>query len=105
LCRRYSCHQKRQSPDTTIEILTPDFLRQRGCFEFGGGKTGDVFITILETVASNTLTVAPGARYFHSNPPLLQTAFKELDPKNFHQIPAIMVGLGEERNEMLQLMD
>jgi lipoic acid synthetase len=62
----------------------------------------DVFNHNLETVASNYLTVRPGARYFHSIR-LLQR-IKELDPTIFTK-SGIMVGLGEERNEVLQLMD
>ena len=62
----------------------------------------DVFNHNLETVASNYLTVRPGARYFHSMR-LLQRV-KEIDPTIFTK-SGIMVGLGEERNEVLQLMD
>ena len=62
----------------------------------------DVFNHNLETVPSNYLTVRPGARYFHSIR-LLQRV-KELDPSIFTK-SGIMVGLGEERNEVLQLMD
>jgi len=93
---------RKQSPDTTIEILTPDFLRKEGALEIVVEAKPDVFNHNLETVASNYLTVRPGARYFHSIR-LLQRV-KELDPKIFTK-SGIMVGLGEERNEVLQLMD
>ena len=90
------------TPETTIEILTPDFLRKPGALEKVVAARPDVFNHNLETVASNYLTVRPGARYFHSIR-LLQRV-KELDPSMFTK-SGIMVGLGEERNEVLQLMD
>src|SRR5690606_22318781 len=90
------------APGTTIEILTPDFLRKDGALEVVVAARPDVFNHNLETVASNYLTVRPGARYFHSIR-LLQRV-KELDPTIFTK-SGIMVGLGEERNEVLQLMD
>jgi lipoic acid synthetase len=90
------------SPLTTIEILTPDFLRKPGALERVVAAKPDVFNHNLETVPSNYLTVRPGARYFHSIR-LLQRV-KELDPTMFTK-SGIMVGLGEERNEVLQLMD
>ena len=90
------------SPTTTVEILTPDFLRKEGALETVVAAKPDVFNHNLETVASNYLTVRPGARYFHSMR-LLQRV-KELDPTIFTK-SGIMVGLGEERNEVLQLMD
>jgi lipoic acid synthetase len=91
-----------RSPKTTIEILTPDFLRKDGALEIVVEAKPDVFNHNLETVPSNYLTVRPGARYFHSIR-LLQRV-KELDPTIFTK-SGIMVGLGEERNEVLQLMD
>jgi lipoyl synthase len=90
------------SPHTTIEILTPDFLRKEGALEIVVKAKPDVFNHNLETVPKNYLTVRPGARYFHSIR-LLQRV-KELDPSIFTK-SGIMVGLGEERNEILQLMD
>jgi lipoic acid synthetase len=90
------------APGTTIEILTPDFLRKDGALETVVAARPDVFNHNLETVPSNYLTVRPGARYFHSIR-LLQRV-KELDPTIFTK-SGIMVGLGEERNEVLQLMD
>src|SRR6201986_1898918 len=89
-------------PGTTIEILTPDFLRKEGALERVVAAKPDVFNHNLETVPSHYLTVRPGARYFHSIR-LLQRV-KELDPSMFTK-SGIMVGLGEERNEVLQLMD
>jgi lipoic acid synthetase len=91
-----------RSPATTIEVLTPDFLRKDGALEIVVAARPDVFNHNLETVPSKYLTVRPGARYFHSMR-LLQRV-KELDPTMFTK-SGIMVGLGEERNEVLQLMD
>jgi len=91
-----------RAPTTTIEVLTPDFLRKDGALETVVEAKPDVFNHNLETVPSKYLTVRPGARYFHSIR-LLQRA-KELDPTLFTK-SGIMVGLGEERNEVLQLMD
>ena len=91
-----------QSPGTTIEILTPDFLRKKGALEVVVEAKPDVFNHNLETVPSKYLKVRPGARYFHSIRLLQQV--KELDPSIFTK-SGIMVGLGEERNEVLQLMD
>ncbi|MGV8840502.1 MAG: lipoyl synthase [Bauldia sp.] len=90
------------SPSTTIEILTPDFLRKDGALEVVVAARPDVFNHNLETVPSHYLTVRPGARYFHSLR-LLQKV-KELAPNMFTK-SGIMVGLGEERHEVLQVMD
>ena len=89
-------------PQTTIEVLTPDFLRKDGALEIVVEARPDVFNHNLETVPSLYLTVRPGARYFHSLR-LLQRV-KELDPAMFTK-SGIMVGLGEDRNEVLQVMD
>jgi lipoic acid synthetase len=91
-----------RSPKTTIEVLTPDFLRKDGALETVVEARPDVFNHNLETVPSLYLTVRPGARYFHSIR-LLQRV-KELDPQMFTK-SGLMVGLGEERNEILQVMD
>jgi len=88
--------------NTTIEVLTPDFLRKDGALEKVVAARPDVFNHNLETVPSLYLTVRPGARYFASVR-LLQRV-KELDPAMFTK-SGIMVGLGEERNEVLQVMD
>ncbi len=93
---------RERSPETTIEVLTPDFLRKDGALEIVVEARPDVFNHNLETVPSHYLTVRPGARYFHSIR-LLQRV-KELDPRMFTK-SGIMVGLGEERKEVLQLMD
>lgn len=93
---------RRASPGTTVEILTPDFLRKPGALEVVVAAKPDVFNHNLETVPGKYVTVRPGARYFHSVR-LLQRV-KELDPTIFTK-SGIMVGLGEERNEVVQLMD
>lgn len=90
------------SPQTTIEILTPDFLKKPGALERVVAARPDVFNHNMETVPGNYLTVRPGARYFHSIRLLQQV--KEIDPTMFTK-SGIMVGLGEKRNEVLQLMD
>ena len=87
---------------TTIEVLTPDFLRKDGALERVVAARPDVYNHNLETVPSRYLTVRPGARYFHSVR-LLQRV-KEIDPTMFTK-SGIMVGLGEERHEVLQVMD
>ncbi|HET9903058.1 MAG TPA: lipoyl synthase [Xanthobacteraceae bacterium] len=89
-------------PGVTIEVLTPDFLRKPGAVETVVAARPDVFNHNLETVPSHYLTVRPGARYFHSVR-LLQRV-KELDPAMFTK-SGIMLGLGEERHEVVQVMD
>jgi len=91
-----------QCPTTTIEVLTPDFLRKHGAVEAVIAAKPDVFNHNLETVPSKYLTVRPGARYFASIRLLQQV--KEIDPTMFTK-SGIMVGLGEERTEILQVMD
>jgi lipoyl synthase len=90
------------APETTIEILTPDFLRKEGAIEAVMAARPDVFNHNLETVPSLYLSIRPGARYFHSLR-LLQRA-KELEPRVFTK-SGIMVGLGEKQEEVLQVMD
>lgn len=90
------------SPETTIEVLTPDFLRKDGALETLIEARPDVFNHNLETVPGLYLKIRPGARYFHSLR-LLQRA-KELDPSVFTK-SGIMVGLGETREDVLQVMD
>jgi lipoic acid synthetase len=87
---------------TTIEVLTPDFLRKNGAVETVMAARPDVFNHNLETVPSLYLAIRPGARYFHSLR-LLQRA-KELDGETFTK-SGIMLGLGERREEVLQVMD
>ncbi len=91
-----------RTPATTIEILTPDFLRKPGALEVVVEAKPDVFNHNLETVPGLYLKIRPGARYFHSLRLLQQV--KELDPTMFTK-SGIMVGLGEEREQVLQLMD
>jgi lipoic acid synthetase len=93
---------RQASPATTIEILTPDFLRKPGSVEAIVAARPDVYNHNLETVPRLYRTVRPGARYFHSLR-LLQKV-KELDPGIFTK-SGIMVGLGEERREVHQVMD
>jgi len=90
------------SPGTTIEILTPDFLRKPGALEVVVEARPDIFNHNLETVPSLYLTIRPGARYYHSV--RLLERVKELAPDMFTK-SGIMLGLGETRNEVLQLMD
>src|ERR1700741_527659 len=89
-------------PATTIEILTPDFLRKDGALEVVVAAKPDVFNHNLETVPSRYLSVRPGARYFHSL--RLLSRVKEIDPSIFTK-SGIMVGLGESREEVSQVMD
>ncbi|MBL9059574.1 MAG: lipoyl synthase [Mangrovicoccus sp.] len=94
---------RHRSPGTTIEILTPDFLKcTPAALEAVVEAKPDVFNHNLETVPGLYLEVRPGARYFHSLR-LLQR-IKELDPTIFTK-SGIMVGLGEKRPEVLQVMD
>ncbi len=90
------------SPDTTVEVLTPDFRDKPGGLETVIAAKPDVFNHNLETVPRLYPTIRPGARYYHSLR-LLDRA-KQLDPTVFTK-SGIMVGLGEERNEVLQVMD
>src|SRR5947199_3195357 len=90
------------SPTTTIEVLTPDFLRKDGALEKVVEARPDVFNHNLETVPSLYLRIRPGARYFHSLR-LLQRV-KELAPQMFTN-SGFMVGLGETRDQVLQVMD
>jgi lipoyl synthase len=91
-----------RSPETTIEVLTPDFLRKEGAVEQVVEARPDVYNHNLETVPRLYAEVRPGARYFHSLRLLDQV--KRLDPAMFTK-SGIMVGLGEERAEVLQVMD
>ncbi|MFZ3337829.1 MAG: lipoyl synthase [Xanthobacteraceae bacterium] len=93
---------RERCPITTIEVLTPDFLRKDGAVETVVAARPDIFNHNLETVPSKYLPVRPGARYFASIR-LLQRV-KDIDPQMFTK-SGIMVGLGEERNEVLQVMD
>ncbi len=90
------------SSRTTIEILTPDFLRKEGAAELCISGKPDVFNHNLETVPRNYLKIRPGARYFHSL--RLLEKVKEIDPNQFTK-SGLMVGLGESREEIMQVMD
>ena len=90
------------TPKTTIEVLTPDFLRKDGAHRIVVEAGPDVFNHNLETVPRLYGEVRPGARYFHSLKLLDQV--KTLDPAMFTK-SGIMVGLGEAKEEVLQVMD
>jgi len=93
---------RKKSPQTTIEILTPDFLRKNGALEMVVNAKPDVFNHNIETVPSLYTTIRPGARYFHSL--WLLKRVKELDPTIFTK-SGLMVGLGETKEQVLQVMD
>ena len=90
------------APNTTIEILTPDFLRKDGWENRVIDARPDVFNHNLETVPRLYLSIRPGARYFHSLR-LLQKV-KDRDPAQFTK-SGLMVGLGETKEEVMQVMD
>ncbi len=91
-----------RSPATTIEVLTPDFLKKDGALERVVAARPDVYNHNLETVPRLYAGVRPGARYFHSL--RLLDRVKQLDPAMFTK-SGIMVGLGEGKTEVLQVMD
>ena len=93
---------RKASPGTTIEILTPDFLRKNGAAEIVIDSRPDVFNHNLETVPRLYLSIRPGARYFNSL--RLLERVKDRDPSMFTK-SGIMVGLGETREEIMQVMD
>lgn len=93
---------REQSPETTIEILTPDFMRKPGAVEQVVAAKPDVFNHNIETVPGLYPRIRPGARYFHSLNLLHQV--KQLDPSIFTK-SGIMVGIGEEKSQVLQVMD
>jgi len=93
---------KELSPATSIEILTPDFLKKNGAIEKVIASKPDVFNHNLETVPRLYPSVRPGARYFHSLNLLRKV--KEVDNEIFTK-SGIMVGLGEDKNEVNQVMD
>jgi lipoyl synthase len=90
------------APTTTIEILTPDFLRKDGAIEKVARAKPDVFNHNIETVPGLYNSIRPGARYFHSLSLLKKV--KEIDPMIFTK-SGLMVGLGEKKEEVLQVMD
>ncbi len=93
---------RKSNPNTTIEVLTPDFLRKGDAYKKVLDAKPDVFNHNIETVPSLYLKVRPGSRYFASLE-LLKNA-KKVD-KNIFTKSGIMVGLGETRDEILQVMD
>ncbi len=93
---------RRTSPNTTIEILTPDFMRKDGALEVVVAARPDVYNHNLETVPRLYKSIRPGARYFHSLNLLKRV--KEINPQMFTK-SGLMVGLGEEKEEVLQVMD
>jgi lipoic acid synthetase len=93
---------RRNTPDTTVEVLTPDFRDKEGAVEAVVEARPDVFNHNLETVPRLYPTIRPGARYFHSLKILDQA--KQINPQIFTK-SGIMVGLGEEKDEILQVMD
>jgi lipoyl synthase len=93
---------RERSPSTTIEILTPDFLRKPGAVERVMESPPDVFNHNLETVPRLYLSIRPGARYYVSL--RLLARVKEIDPGAFTK-SGLMVGLGETREEIMQVMD
>ena len=93
---------RRTSPDTTIEILTPDFKGKSGAVEIVSDARPDVFNHNLETVPRLYPSIRPGARYFTSL--TLLSRAKELDPSVFTK-SGLMVGLGETAEEVYQVMD
>lgn len=93
---------RRAAPGTTVEVLTPDFLRKAGAVEIVVEAAPDVFNHNLETVPRLYAEVRPGARYFHSL--RLLDRVKQLAPAMFTK-SGIMVGLGEGKEEVYQVMD
>jgi lipoic acid synthetase len=90
------------APGTTIEVLTPDFLRKPGALEVVAAARPDVFNHNLETVPRLYTTIRPGARYYQSL--RLLDRVKLVDPTIFTK-SGMMLGLGEQRMEVLQVMD
>ena len=93
---------RKTSPETTIEILTPDFLKKENALEKILKDYPDVFNHNLETVPRLYLSIRPGARYFNSLK--LLNDVKDKNPNIFTK-SGLMLGLGEEKNEIMQVMD
>jgi len=93
---------RKTSPETTIEILTPDFLKKEDALEKILKNCPDVFNHNLETVPRLYLSIRPGARYFNSL--RLLNEVKDKNPNIFTK-SGLMLGLGEEKNEIMQVMD
>ena len=93
---------RKTSPETTIEILTPDFLKKEDALKKILKDCPDVFNHNLETVPRLYLSIRPGARYFNSL--RLLNDVKDKNPNIFTK-SGLMLGLGEEKNEIMQVMD
>jgi len=93
---------KKSSPNTTIEILTPDFLKKESAIGILSDSIPDVFNHNLETVPSLYLSIRPGARYFNSLK--LLSDIKDRNPNIFTK-SGLMLGLGESKSEVMQVMD
>ncbi len=93
---------RKTSPETTVEILTPDFLKKEDALEKILKDYPDVFNHNLETVPRLYLSIRPGARYFNSL--RLLNDVKDKNPNIFTK-SGLMLGLGEEKNEIMQVMD
>ena len=93
---------KKNNPETTIEVLTPDFLRKGNSYKKVIEAKPDVFNHNIETVPSLYLKVRPGSRYFASLE--LLKSVKQMSKKIFTK-SGIMLGMGEKRDEILQVMD
>lgn len=93
---------RKSSPQTTIEVLTPDFLKKDGAVDMVVAAKPDVYNHNIETVPSLYKSIRPGARYYHSLN-LLHTV-KKINPEIFTK-SGMMLGLGEKQEEVLQVMD
>jgi len=93
---------REHSPGTTIEVLTPDFLRKKGAIEAVVEARPDVYNHNLETVPRLYTSIRPGARYYNSL--RLLDRVKQLDPSIFTK-SGVMAGLGEDKREVYQVMD
>ena len=93
---------RKTSPETTIEILTPDFLKKENALEKILKDYPDVFNHNLETVPRLYLSIRPGARYFNSLKLLNDVKDKN---SNIFTKSGLMLGLGEKKNEIMQVMD
>lgn len=95
-------HIKKTSPGTTIEVLTPDFRAKNGSIEIVTYAKPDVYNHNIETVPRLYASIRPGSRYFHSLSLLKKV--KDINPRIFTK-SGIMLGLGETKEEVLQVMD
>jgi len=93
---------KLTNPNTTVEILTPDFLRKKDSYKIVVNSNPDVFNHNLETVPSLYLKVRPGSRYFQS---LNLLANVKLNNSKIFTKSGLMVGMGENKDELCQVMD